>query len=146
VWGQEKQFVSPSIGQTSDEVRALMGPPEGVDPLGRHAGHFDWFYYVPGQHQKVKVAFRGDRVVNLKTLDTQKEEQLVAKINSDYLKGPAAPKEPNKFVRGLAVALDVAGTVFLAGECYDVGRKPVLLMTVNDWAMARSCREIGFLP
>jgi hypothetical protein len=75
---QDKPFVQPVIGQTSDEVKALDGPPDGVDHTrGYQSHHYDWYYRPAGTHQKVKLTFDNDKVQNIKTLDARKDEKKI---------------------------------------------------------------------
>src|SRR5260370_12723919 len=72
---QSDVIKKPTVGQTAEQVRALMGEPAGIDHLhNKKKGKFIW-YYRPGSRDTLMLSFIDDRVRQVKTLNTEPDRR-----------------------------------------------------------------------
>ena len=73
-----------------------------------------------------------------------KGASLVATDNS-WLSGSAGPSKKERFLAGLAIATAVAVGLSFEAVCSQVYRKPLILMTANDYQNLQSCNANGYM-
>ena len=116
---------TPTIGQTSREVEALLGTPGGVGMFSAAKGNFVWYY----NHETatgLRLTFRNNKLEKTAT-GTEAASLVEPEVASTKNE-----RQPGKVSRGLAIALGIATQIAFAHMCPQVYRKPLLFMNASD--------------